>query len=80
MSAKASVADLSELHGELTKAFRDRIKSGGATPADLNAARQFLKDNSISADLDTNPELQGLLAEIPTGEELDRMTLGNPPQ
>lgn len=39
---------LESLHLALTKEMLERIKSGEAAPADLNAARQLLKDNDIT--------------------------------
>lgn len=38
---------LEELHEVLVKELLERIKSGSATPADLNVARSILKDNQI---------------------------------
>jgi hypothetical protein len=38
---------LEELHDVLVKELLERIKSGTATPADLNVARSMLKDNHI---------------------------------
>lgn len=39
---------LNALHAQLVQEFIDRVSSGEATPADLNAARQLLKDNEIT--------------------------------
>lgn len=47
--SKATKDLLDQLHGALAKELLDRINSGEAKPADLNAARQFLKDNGIEA-------------------------------
>jgi hypothetical protein len=46
---KATSTTLEELHGELARQLAAKIKSGEATAADLNVARQFLKDNGIDA-------------------------------
>lgn len=40
---------LAEMHTELASQLLERIKTGAATPSDLNVARQMLKDNGISA-------------------------------
>ena len=40
---------LESLHGLLAEEFINRIQSGEAEPALLNAARQFLKDNAVDA-------------------------------
>ena len=41
--------NLKELHNELAKVLLDRVKNPDAKSADLNVARQFLKDNNIDA-------------------------------
>ena len=50
-----TVNDLGELHGLLARTLAEHIKSGEATPAHLNVARQFLRDNNIEC-LGTNNE------------------------
>ena len=40
---------LEDLHELVADTLLDRINNGEATPADLNVARQFLKDNGIDA-------------------------------
>ena len=40
---------LEELHEEMARDLLRRVKTGEATPAELNTARQFLKDNGIEA-------------------------------
>jgi len=37
------------LHKELTEDLLSRVKSGAATAAELNVARQLLKDNGIDS-------------------------------
>lgn len=76
MSGTAPESVLAALHNELAQAFTKRIKSGDASPADLNAARQFLKDNSITCEPGNNPEIQELVKTIPTSDELDGMVIG----
>ncbi len=80
MKGTAPESALAALHNELTKAFTDRVRSGEASPADLNAARQFLKDNGIACEPDNNPEMQELVKSIPTTDDLDDMVIGGAPQ
>tara|TARA_R100001530_G_scaffold127806_1_gene97193 strand:- start:2440 stop:2676 length:237 start_codon:yes stop_codon:yes gene_type:complete len=40
---------LSELHAGLADLFMEKLREGEMTTADLNVARQFLKDNQISS-------------------------------
>lgn len=48
MSGRATEQTLSMLHELTAQALIEKIKSGEATSADLNAAIKFLKDNDIS--------------------------------
>lgn len=41
--------ELVDLHGLLIRELTQRVKSGECTTADLNCARQFLKDNNIDS-------------------------------
>lgn len=54
-----------QLHNELGKALLDRIMSGEATPADLNVARQFLKDNGIDASMKASEPMLNLAKIMP---------------
>jgi hypothetical protein len=49
----------------LADAFITRIMAGEASPSDLNAARQFLKDNGISCDGSRNAALGALADSLP---------------
>lgn len=80
MKGAASESLLATLHNELTQTFLNRIKSGEVSPADLNAARQFLKDNGISCELENDPAMQELVKTIPSSEDLDGMVIGAKPQ
>jgi hypothetical protein len=67
------VSDLNELLAEmnikLTKELLNRIESGAATPADLNVARQLLKDNNVQAAKPTaNPMMLRLAEHVPFPE------------
>tara|TARA_B100000963_G_scaffold52143_1_gene40263 strand:- start:321 stop:566 length:246 start_codon:yes stop_codon:yes gene_type:complete len=58
----------------LTDEFIERIKSGDAEPSLLNAARQYLKDNSIHASLKQDDKLQDLVSILPFKDEEDELT------
>jgi hypothetical protein len=61
----ASEEALEELHKELAIKLKDRITSGEATAAELNVARQFLKDNGIDAAPKGESPLGDLANELP---------------
>ena len=60
---------LHELQDILIDEFTQRIKSGSATPSDLNAARQLLKDNNISATLTNDNPMNDLVKVLPFNDE-----------
>tara|TARA_B100002052_G_C15501016_1_gene427166 strand:- start:275 stop:493 length:219 start_codon:yes stop_codon:yes gene_type:complete len=60
---------LSELHTLLADDLTEKIKSGEAKAGDLNVARQFLKDNEITALPTNNNSLQNLLDAMPFDEK-----------
>ena len=45
--SKATNDELDLLHGLVARELARKIKSGDFTAADLNVARQFLKDNGV---------------------------------
>jgi len=49
MAKKSTTEVLGDLHAGLAEWFMDKLVSGEMTVADVNVARQFLKDNQISA-------------------------------
>ena len=54
--------------------FINRIQSGEASPSDLNAARQLLKDNQISATIPSNNPMTNLVSILPFDDEgVDRV-------
>lgn len=61
------MADLLE---ETTKALLERIKSGEATPADFKNARELLKDNGITSDVQEGDNLSILDEELPFAPHL----------
>lgn len=61
-----------KLHGLqdlLIDEFINRIQSGEATPSDLNAARQLLKDNSIHASVNEDNPMANLVSILPFDDE-----------
>lgn len=68
---KPDDALLNEMHGVLTQQLLARIKSGEATAADFNVARQLLKDNNIQAVPVKDSPLQKLTDAIPEFEDDD---------
>ena len=66
-----------KLHGLqdlLIDEFINRIQSGEATPSDLNAARQLLKDNQISATVTNDNPMANLVNILPFDDEgVDRV-------
>jgi hypothetical protein len=69
MSGRASEQTLSMLHELTAQALIDKIKSGEATSADLNAAIKFLKDNDISCVVTQNDPMKELIDELPDYDE-----------
>ena len=62
---------LHTLHTRLTEELLQRIESGEAKPADLNVARQLLKDNGIEAiPVDDSP-LKKLLDTLPQPKDVE---------
>ena len=65
---KGSEKDLGELHGILARILKEKILSGEASPADLNLARQFLRDNNIECAGTNNIDIKNLIEELPFDE------------
>ena len=64
---------LHALQDILIDEFISRIQSGEASPSDLNAARQLLKDNGVHAALKPDNPLANLVAGLPFEDESDRV-------
>lgn len=65
---------LNDLQDILIDEFILRIKSGNATPSDLNAARQLLKDNNILATITNDNPMNDLVKVLPFNDEgVDRV-------
>lgn len=71
MSDKAQ--KLNNLQDILIDEFIERITSGAATPSDLNAARQLLKDNGIHAAVSNNNPLEALTKVLPFEDPSDNI-------
>jgi len=57
----------------LIDTFIDRIQSGDDTPALLNAARQLLKDNNISAAVTKGSPMENLVNILPFDDPTDQV-------
>lgn len=67
---------LNDIHSEIASALLKKIKDGTATSADLSVARQFLKDNNITAVPTKGNPLDALndqFSDLPTFEEEDNV-------
>lgn len=53
------------LFAGLSSTLLAQVKSGEATAATLNVARQFLKDNGYEARVEHSDEMKGIAAELP---------------
>ena len=60
---------LRELHGILAQKLLEKVKDPECKSADLNVARQFLRDNGIDAVPVDNSPLQKLIDEMPFNEK-----------
>ena len=56
---------LTELHNLLAEKLLDKVKDPDCKSADLNVARQFLKDNNIDAVPVEDSPLKKLIEELP---------------
>lgn len=65
---------LSELHEKLSKEFLRRLTEEGKdlTAADLNAIRQFLRDNDIQALSKPDTAFGDLIDSLPNFDELPK--------
>jgi hypothetical protein len=59
-----------KIHEALAQALLDKVRDGSATAADLNVARQYLKDNNVSSTVEASPTMNNLVRDLPfTGDE-----------
>lgn len=75
--AKASEEKLSALHEALADVLAERLRDPEVTPAFLNVARQFLKDNNIDSVVEEGNPMDLLAkAELPF-QEMDYKNKGH---
>lgn len=65
--SKASTTELDALHKLIADKLADKLRSGDFTAADLNVARQFLKDNGIEAQAVPGTPLDSLRKTVADG-------------
>jgi hypothetical protein len=63
--SKASHEELHALHGLVARELARKIRSGDFTAADLNVARQFLKDNGVEQPAIPGTPTADLAASLP---------------
>ena len=56
---------LAEIHEELARTLLNKIRSGEITPAELQCARQFLKDNGIDSVPQEDNTIGMLVSDMP---------------
>jgi len=66
---------LYSLQDLLISEFIQRIQSGEASPSDLNAARQLLKDNGIHAQVTNENPLGNLVDMLPFQDESENIVI-----
>jgi hypothetical protein len=66
---------LNVLQDMLINEFIERIQAGAATPSDLNAARQFLKDNGVHAQVTNENPLGNLVDMLPFRDDSEHVML-----
>tara|TARA_R100001082_G_C4220304_1_gene98904 strand:+ start:137 stop:355 length:219 start_codon:yes stop_codon:yes gene_type:complete len=59
---------LDKLHSDIAQELLDRINSGEATAADIGIAVKFLKDNSITVDIEDSEPVLNLAKSLPFTE------------
>lgn len=63
--SKATTKELDSLHGLVAKELARKLKSGEYTAADLNVARQFLKDNGVEQAAIPGTPVHDLASSLP---------------
>lgn len=66
---------LNALQDMLINEFIERIQAGAATPSDLNAARQLLKDNGVHAQVTNDNPLGSLVDMLPFRDDAEHVKL-----
>lgn len=70
MSKSTTDLLMEKLHQELGETLLERIRDPEAKSTDLNVARQFLKDNDITAVPTDNNALSQLLKDLPFDDDM----------
>ena len=60
---------LNKLHGLLAEELTAKILAGNASSAELNVARQFLKDNGIDGTIEQSDPLANLAKILPFSDD-----------
>lgn len=68
---------LNALQDMLINEFIERIQAGVATPSDLNAARQLLKDNGVHAQVTNDNPLGNLVDMLPFRDDSEHIVVAN---
>lgn len=68
---RASEDILGRLHDQVAQKLLEKIESGEATPAEINAAIKFLQNNGIEAKLTDENSLGKLAAALPEFDDED---------
>lgn len=69
---KATEALLGQLHANLAQAFLKKLENPEElTSSDANAIRQFLKDNGITSDPETDDNILTLVEQLPDFDKAD---------
>lgn len=63
-ATKANNDIMNRIHQMTAQKILDLIKSSECTPQELALAIKFLKDNDVTADLETSPVLPALAQEV----------------
>ena len=71
----ATTEKLNALQDMLINEFIERIQAGAATPSDLNAARQLLKDNGVHAQVTNDNPLGSLVEMLPFRDDSEHVKL-----
>ena len=71
MSKRAPEEALNDLHADLAKALAREVQSENVSPAMLNVARQFLKDNHIEGVATPKSPLANLADSLPDFDEAE---------
>lgn len=71
----ATTEKLNALQDMLINEFIERIQAGAATPSDLNAARQLLKDNGVHAQVTNDNPLGSLVDMLPFRDDSEHVKL-----